>query len=78
MVTVWLDGYPDFGEDVRMRYMTGDGTTVVEVIRLTAAGNGRDGEWLRVSRHGTHVADVRTVAELAGLGIELANLQVAD
>jgi hypothetical protein len=44
MVTVWPDWYPDFGKDVRMRYMTGDGTTVVEVIRLTATGNGRDGE----------------------------------
>jgi hypothetical protein len=58
--------------------VTGYKTTVIVVIALTATGTGRDGDWLRVSRHGMHVADVRTVAELAGLGIDLADLQVAD
>jgi len=73
MATHWLDYDP-----VSMRYVTGDGTTMVGVITLSFSGNGRNGEWLRVSRHGTHIADVRTVAELAGLGIDLADLQAAD
>jgi hypothetical protein len=54
-----------------MRQQGRDGT--VETIWLSAT-DGRDGDWLRVQRHGYHVADVRTVAELAGLGIELADL----
>jgi hypothetical protein len=39
---------------------------------------GRDGDWLRVKRYGYHVADVRTVGELAGLGIDLAALRETD
>jgi hypothetical protein len=53
---------------------SGDGTTVVECIRLSCTGTGRDGEWLRVRRFGIHVADVRTVSELAGLGVDLVDL----
>jgi hypothetical protein len=50
---------------------------VIEAIRLSCAGR-RDGEWLRVKRGGFHVADVRAVDELAGLGIDLADLHEAD
>jgi hypothetical protein len=32
------------------------------------------GEWLRATRGGSHFADIRTVRELAGLGIDLADL----
>jgi hypothetical protein len=63
---------------VRMRCVSRDGTTVVECIRLSCTGTGRDGEWLRVKRHGFHVADVRTVGELARLGIDPADLTEAD
>jgi hypothetical protein len=55
-----------------MRCISRDGTTVVERIRLSCTGS--DGEWLRVKRHGFHVADVRTVAELAALGVKLTDL----
>jgi hypothetical protein len=58
--------------------MSLDGTTVVEVVRLSCTGKGRDGEWLRVRRHGYYVGEVRTVGELAGLGIDLADLREAD
>jgi hypothetical protein len=59
-----------------MRLVSSDGTVVVETIRLSGT-SGRDGEWLRVKRGGYHVADVRTVAELAELGIDLADLSEA-
>jgi hypothetical protein len=40
------------------------GGWAVDVITLSGTPDHRDGEWLRVSFHGFHVADVRTVAEL--------------
>jgi hypothetical protein len=74
---MWVDWQPALGEDVWMRCVSRDGSTVVEVIRLTCSG-GRDGEWLRVKRGGFHVADVRRVEDLAGLGINLAEMHVAE
>lgn len=44
-------------------YRTKDGYTV-EVVQLSDTSGNHDGEWLRVSYHGYHVADVRSVAEL--------------
>jgi hypothetical protein len=44
-------------------YRTRDGYTV-EVVQLSDTSGNHDGEWLRVSYHGYHVADVRSVAEL--------------
>jgi hypothetical protein len=35
------------------------------VITLTGTSRNRDGEWLRVSLHGSWVADVRRPADLA-------------
>jgi hypothetical protein len=37
---------------------------VIDVIRLSLTGTGRDGEWLRISRWGIRIADVPTVDEL--------------
>jgi hypothetical protein len=48
----------------------------VDLIRLTATSDHRDGEWLRVHRDGFFVAEVRTVAELAGQ-VDLAELEEA-
>jgi hypothetical protein len=45
------------------RYRTPGGYTV-DVITLSGTPDHHDGEWLRVSFHGFHIADVRTVAEL--------------
>ena len=42
-----------------MRWMSSDGTWVVELVRRTASGNGRDGEWLRVLHHGFKVGEAR-------------------
>jgi hypothetical protein len=75
---MWLDYDPALGDDVGIRFVTSVGTMTVEVIRRSLTGNGRDGEWLRVSQHGVRVAHVGTVAELAGLGIDLADLREAD
>jgi hypothetical protein len=47
---------------------------VVDVIRLSLTGTGRDGTWLRIRRRGFWVADVRTVAELAAF-VPLASLE---
>jgi hypothetical protein len=56
-----------------VRVVSRDGTVTVETIRLSG-NSGRDGDWLRVKRHDYQWADVRTVAELARLGIDLADL----
>jgi hypothetical protein len=40
----------------------------------TVLSTGLGGEWLRVTRGGFHFGDIRTVRELAGLGIDLADL----
>jgi hypothetical protein len=56
-----------------VRVVSRDGTVTVETIRLSG-NNGRDSDWLRVKRHGYQWADVRTVAELARLGVDLADL----
>jgi hypothetical protein len=55
-----------------------DGATMVEHIRLSCTGTGRDGDWLRVKRHGYYVGEVRTVGEVAGLGVDLADLREMD
>jgi hypothetical protein len=54
-----------------------DGEWVIDVICLTVTGTGRDGDWLRISRWGVHVADVRTVAELAEYA-DLGRLRAAS
>jgi ribose 5-phosphate isomerase len=59
-----------------MRWRTRDGQFVVEVIKLTGTSRSRDGEWLRVKQHGIHVADVRSVEELA-VYFDLADLEEA-
>jgi hypothetical protein len=46
------------------RYRPPGGWTV-DVIHLSSTPDHRHGAWLRVSLHGSHVADVRTVAKLA-------------
>jgi hypothetical protein len=56
-----------------VRWRTRDGQYTVEVVRLALTGRRRDGEWLRVKQHGAHVADVRTVEELAEI-LDLADL----
>jgi hypothetical protein len=73
----WLPSgdYPDPSEDVLMRVVSSDAATVVEVIHLSATETSRDGGWYRLRRGQWHVADVRCVAELVSLGIELADLR---
>jgi hypothetical protein len=57
-----------------MKFRTPDGS-VVEEISLTQTGTHQDGKWLRVTGPtGLFVGQVRTVPELAGLGIDLAEL----
>lgn len=53
---------------------TAPGGWVVDVIRLSLTGTGRDGTWLRIRRHGCWIADVRTVAEIETF-IPLASLE---
>lgn len=56
-----------------MRWRTTDGRYTVEVVRLSLTGRHRDGDWFRVKEYGCHVADVRTLEELARF-IDLADL----
>lgn len=51
---------------------------MIEVIRLTCTGIRHDGEWLRIKNGGYHLADVRSVKVLAGLGIDLADLSETE
>lgn len=53
---------------------TAPGGWVVDVIRLSLTGTGRDGTWLRIRRRGYWIADVRTVAEVAAF-LPLASLE---
>ena len=57
-----------------MRFRSSVGEWVVDVIRLSLTSNNRDAEWFRVSRWGSHVADVRTVDELREY-MDLAELE---
>lgn len=79
---MWLDWYPDLSEDDEMRCVTSDGWVVVEVATRSCAGPGSSGEWIRIKRGAYHYADVRSirelVAQLAGLGLDLAELKEAD
>lgn len=56
------------------KFVTSDGRTVVETIRLSLTGTGRDGQWFRIKHNGFFYAEVRTCAELGQL-INLADLR---
>lgn len=53
-----------------MRSMSSDGW-VVELVGRTGSGNGRDGEWLRVSHHGFKVGEARGWDGVARLGVDV-------
>jgi hypothetical protein len=77
MVTNWVDWQPALGEDGSVRCVSRDGSTVIEVVRLSCT-SGRDGNWLRVKRHGFWVGSVRRVEDLTSLGIDLADFREAE
>jgi hypothetical protein len=56
------------------RFVTSDGRTVVDTIRLSLTGTGRDGHWYRIKHDGFFYAEVRTCAELGRL-VNLADLR---
>jgi hypothetical protein len=58
-----------------MRWMISDGQWIVELIQLTATGNGRDGAWLRVTHHGVYVGEARDWDGVARLGVDIADLR---
>ena len=58
-----------------MRWISSDGKWVVVLIRLTAAGNGRDGDWLRVTRGGFYVGEARGWDGVARLGVDISDLR---
>lgn len=55
--------------------MSSDGTWVVELVRRTASGNGRDTEWLRVSHHGFRVGEAKDWDGVARLGVYIGDLR---
>jgi hypothetical protein len=57
-----------------MRWMSSDGTWVVELVRRTNS-TGRDGEWLRVSHHGFKVGEARDWDGVARLGVDVGDLR---
>ena len=60
-----------------MRWMSSDGKWVITHVHLTAAGNGRDGDWLRVSHHGFFVGEARDWDGVARLGVDIGDLREA-
>jgi hypothetical protein len=66
---------PEYEIVTSVRLKSRDGRWRVDLIRLTATSDHRDGEWLRVHRDG-FFTEVRTVAELA-THVDLAELQEA-
>ena len=72
MITRWVT--PDGG---RVDVITLSGTVPAN-SRLRHAGERGDGQWLRVTGPaGNYAGQVRTPAELAGLGVDLAGLTPA-
>jgi hypothetical protein len=55
--------------------MSSDGKWVVTIVRLSATGNGRDGEWLRVSHRGFFVGEARDWNGVARLGVDTGDLR---
>ena len=52
-----------------MRWLSSDGTWVVELIHRTNS-NGRDGHWLLVTHHGFKVGEARDWDGVARLGVD--------
>jgi hypothetical protein len=48
---------------------------VVVLVHLTATGNGRDGDWLRVTRRGFYVGEARDWDGVARLGVDIGDLR---
>jgi hypothetical protein len=69
-------GRPNYEIVASVRLRSADGRWRIDLIRLTATSDNRDGEWLRVHRDGFCVAEVRTVAELNDY-LDLADLEEA-
>jgi hypothetical protein len=55
--------------------MSSDGKWVVTLVRLSATGNGRDGEWLRVSHRLFFVGEARDWNGVARLGVDTGDLR---
>jgi hypothetical protein len=58
-----------------MRWMSSDGAWVVVLVHLTATGNGRDGDWLRVSHRGFYVGEARDWDGVGRLGVDIGDLR---
>ena len=67
---------PEYEIVTSVRLKSRDGRWRVDLIRLTATSDHRDGAWLRVHRDGFFVAELRTIAELAA-HVDLAELEEA-
>jgi hypothetical protein len=57
-----------------MKWMSGDGDWIVELIQLTAT-NGRDGAWLRVTHHGIYIGEARDWDGVTRLGVDIGDLR---
>lgn len=58
-----------------MRWMSSDGEWVVDLVRRSGSGNGRDGEWLRVFHHGFKLGEARDWDGVARLGVDIGDLR---
>lgn len=55
--------------------MSSDAKWVVALVQLTATGNGRDGDWLRVTHRGFFIGEARNWDGVARLGVNVSDLR---
>ncbi len=58
-----------------MKWISGDGRTAVELIRITDPGTGGEVERLRIKRDGYFVGGVRGWEDAARLGLDIADVR---
>jgi hypothetical protein len=58
-----------------MRWMSSDGLWVVQLVRPTVAGRGREGDWLRVTHRGIYIGEARDWDGVARLGVDVSDLR---
>jgi len=58
-----------------VKWISSDGHWIVEFVRLSAAGHGRDWDRLRVTHHGYLVGEARDWDEVDKLGVDVADLR---
>ena len=60
-----------------MKWISSEGEWIVELIRRSAAGRGREGDWLKVTHRGCYVGEARDWDGVARLGVDIGDFREA-